>query len=244
MPRLCLRSLPDIIFNRRNIVRHHHHQHGATIKLFACLLLRTLLLLVTKRCSPFYRHYFDKLNAINMVRPIVQHHPIMTMMSKYSIIGAISAVALGMMVSISMLVIVYLWLIALFYTFNTYMTLSAIEHGLLILVASIVKLLFDYMIISWFLKWLKWHDYKQEFDIFLVVGYLFGCLVWFILNVYTLKNPVLYGLQFNSPELEGWNTLWSVIYMVINVIIYVILVHKVQEFDIDQDNFAYSLMMV
>jgi hypothetical protein len=76
----------------------------------------------------------------------------------------------------------------------------------------------------------------------MVVGYLFGCLLWFILDAYTL-NPVLhlFGLQFKSSELEYWNTLWSVIYMVI--IIYVI-VDNVQENDIDQDNFEYTLMMV
>jgi hypothetical protein len=175
-----------------------------------------------------------------MVRPIVQHHPIMTMMSKDSIIGAIHAFAHGMILSISMLVIECLWLIALFYTFNTDTTLSAIESTKLILVAVTGRLSFDYMIVWWFLKW---HDYKQ-FNIILimVVGYLFGCLFWFILDAYNL-NPLLhlFGLQFISSEFEYWNTLWSVIYMVL--IIYAI-VHKVQENDIDQDNFAYTLMMV
>ena len=177
-----------------------------------------------------------------MIRPIVQHHPIMTMMSKDSIKGAIHAFALahGMILSISMLVVECLWLIALFYAFNTYTTLSAIESSQLILAMSIMKLLFDYAIVWWFLKW---HDYKQ-FNIILimVVGYLFGCLLWFILDAYTL-NPVLhlFGLQFKSSELEDWNTLWSVIYMVL--IIYAIVL-KVQENDIDQDNFAYTLMMV
>ena len=179
-----------------------------------------------------------------MVRPIVQHHPILTMMSKDSIKGAIHAFAHGMILSISMLVIECLWLIALFYTSNTYSTLSAIESSKIILAAITGRLLFDYMIVWWFMKW---HDYKQ-FNIILimVVGYLFCCLLWFILDAYTL-NPVLhlFGLQFKSSELEDWNTLWSVIYMVI--IIYATLyaiVHKVQENNIDQDNFAYTLMMV
>jgi hypothetical protein len=175
-----------------------------------------------------------------MVRPIVQHHPIMTMMSKDSIIGAIHAFTHGMILSITMLVIECLWLIALFYTSNMYSTLSAIESSKIILAAITGRLLFDYMIVWWFMKW---HDYKQ-FNIILimVVGYLFGCLLWFILDAYTL-NPVLhlFGLQFKSSELEYWNTLWSVIYMVI--IIYAI-VDNVQENDIDQDNFAYTLMMV
>ena len=45
----------------------------------------------------------------------------------------------------------------------------------------------------------KCYDYKQFNIILIIVGYLFGCLVWFILDVYNL-NPVLslFGLEFKS----------------------------------------------
>jgi hypothetical protein len=75
------------------------------------------------------------------------------------------------------------------------------------------------------------------------VGNLFGSLLWFTLYVYNL-NPVLhlFGLGIKSEfksEFMAWHTLLNVV-----IIIWPVIVQKVQENDIDQDNFAYTLMMV
>ena len=159
------------------------------------------------------------------------------MMSKDSIKGAIHAFAIGMILSISMLVLSYLWIIASVYTSNTYTTLSALGYYLCIAVMSILKALFDYMII-W--RFLKWHDYKQFNIILTIVGNLFGCLLWFTLSVYNLNPvPTLFGLQFKSSERTAWHTLSNVV-----IIICCVIVQKAQENDVDQDSFVYTLMMV
>ena len=66
------------------------------------------------------------------------------MMFKDSIKGTMHSFAIGMIASITMLVLVtYMWIIALFYTFDTDTTLSGLERKLFIVVTSIVKALFD-----------------------------------------------------------------------------------------------------
>ena len=132
----------------------------------------------------------------------------------------------------------YLWIVTSVYTFITFTTLSALENYLCIAVASILKALFDYTVfVQWFLKW---HDYKQFNIILIIVGYLFGCLLWFILDVYNL-NPLLhlFGYELISSELMAWHTLLNAV-----IIIWCMIVQKVQKNDIDQDSFAYTLMMV
>jgi hypothetical protein len=81
------------------------------------------------------------------------------------------------------------------------------------------------------------------------VGNLFGCLLWFILNVYNL-NPLLhlFGYELKSSGFDALLTAsqgytasqgcMTIIWCVI------VIVQKAQENDIDQDSFVYTLMMV
>jgi hypothetical protein len=101
-----------------------------------------------------------------------------------------------------------------------------------------MKLPFDVTIVWWFLKW---HDYKQFNIILIIVGNLFGCLLWFILNVYNL-NPLLhlFGYELKS---SGLDALVTAIQGFVTII-WCVIVQKAQENDIDQDSFVYTLMMV
>ena len=138
-----------------------------------------------------------------------------------------------------MLVLSYLWIVTSVYTFITFTTLSALENYLCIAVASILKALFDYTVfVQWFLKW---HDYKQFNIILIIVGYLFGCLLWFILDVYNL-NPLLhlFGYELKSSGLYSLGTAMQGFV----IIIWCMIVQMVQKNDIDQDSFVYTLMMV
>ena len=165
-----------------------------------------------------------------MVAPSIPHHPI----TMASIKGAIPLFALGMIVSISILVIEYLWIIASFYTLNT--TLPALETKLFIVVTSIVTALLQ----SNVLRFLKCYDYKQFNIILIIVGYLFGSLIWFTLDVYNL-NPVLnfFGLEFKSSELMAWFTFWSVVISLMFLMFFTCaIVQKARENGDDQDYFA------
>jgi hypothetical protein len=174
-----------------------------------------------------------------MVRPIiVRQHPITTMMFKDSIKGATHSFAIGMILSISMLVLSYLWIIASVYTFIVCTTISALGYYLFIAIISIVKLPFDLTIVWWFLKC---YDYKQFNIILTIVGNLFGCLLWFIFDVYNL-NPLvhLFGYELKSSGLDALLTASQGFV----IIIWCVIVKKAQENDIDQDSFGYTLMMV
>ena len=90
------------------------------------------------------QHWRIQLLTPLTTRPILRHHPISTMMFKDSIKGTMHSFAIGMIASITMLVLVtYMWIIASFYTFDTDTTLSGLERKLFIVVTSIVKALFD-----------------------------------------------------------------------------------------------------
>jgi hypothetical protein len=114
--------------------------------------------------------------------------------------------------------------------------------------ARIVNLLFDLTVIQWLLKY--YLDYEQLNIILVIVGSLFGTLLWFILYVHDL-NPLLnlFGQQMNSSEQLDF-TLWSVLYLVAILISIVQLWQdkkksKVQENGVGQeDYFAYTLMVV
>ena len=88
---------------------------------------------------------------------------------------------------------------------------------------------------------MKWHDYKQFNIILIIVGYLFGCLLWFILDVYNL-NPLLhlFGYELKS---SGFDALLTASQGCLTIIWRVIF-QKAQENDVDQDSFVYTLMMV
>jgi len=172
-----------------------------------------------------------------MVAPSIPHHPI----TMASIKGAIPLFALGMIVSMSMLVLEYLWIIASSYILNT--TLPALERKLFIVVTSIVKAFLQSKVLE---RFSKCYDYKQFNIIRIIVGYLFGSLIWFTLDVYNL-NPVLtlFGLEFKSSELMVWLTFWSVVdSLMFLMILTCAIVQKAQENGDDQDSFVYTLMMV
>jgi hypothetical protein len=73
------------------------------------------------------------------------------------------------------------------------------------------------------------------------VGNLFGCLLWFIFDVYNL-NPLvhLFGYELKSSGLDALLTASQGFV----IIIWCVIVKKAQENDIDQDSFGYTLMMV
>ena len=73
------------------------------------------------------------------------------------------------------------------------------------------------------------------------MGNLFGCLLWFILDIYNL-NPLLhlFGYELKS---SGLDALVTAIQGFV-IIIWCVIVQKDQENDIDQDSFVYTLMMV
>jgi hypothetical protein len=73
------------------------------------------------------------------------------------------------------------------------------------------------------------------------VGNLFGCLLWFILDVYNL-NPLLHLFGYELKSL-GLDALVAAMQGFV-IIIWCVIVQKVQENDIDQDSFVYTLMMV
>jgi hypothetical protein len=160
-------------------------------------------------------------------------------MFKDSIKGATHSFAIGMILSI-MLVLSYLWIIASVYTFIACTTLSALGYYLFIAVVSIVKLPFDLTIVWWFLK-IKCYDYKQFNIILTIVGNLFGCLLWFILDVYNV-NPLLhlFGYELKSSGLDALLTASQGFV----TIIWCVIVQKDQENDIERDSFVYTLMMV
>jgi hypothetical protein len=90
------------------------------------------------------------------------------------------------------------------------------------------------------LQFSKYYDYKEINIILIIVGFLFGSLLWFTLDIYNLNPaPTLFGLELKSSELMAWHTLWNVV-----IIIWCVIVQKAQENDIDQDSFVYTLMMV
>jgi hypothetical protein len=101
-----------------------------------------------------------------------------------------------------------------------------------------MKFPFDVTIVWWFLKC---YDYKQFNIILTIVGNLFGCLLWFILDVYNL-NPLLhlFGYELKS---SGLDALVTAIQGFVTII-WCVIVQKVQENDIDQDSFVYTLMIV
>lgn len=84
------------------------------------------------------------------------------------------------------------------------------------------------------------NSYKQFKFILIIVGYLFGCLAWLILNIYNL-NPLLhlFGLQLRS---SGFVALATATQGFV-IIIWCVIFQKVQENGVDQDCFAYTLMM-
>ena len=168
---------------------------------------------------------------------------ITTMTSKDSIKGAIHAFALGMIVTISMLVVDCLIAIALLYI-RTYMTMSFRMLAILDISMSIMQISFHLAIIGWFLKR---HDYEPVIIIPLILGSLFGILLWVTLDVHNL-NPFLnsFGLELKSLEGNILSTLWFIV-----IVLYVIVLQQekrkqpmVQENSDDQEYFAYTLMIV
>jgi hypothetical protein len=91
------------------------------------------------------------------------------MTSKDSIKGAIHAFVLGMIVTISMLVVDCLIAIALFYI-STYMTISFRMLAILAISMSIMQLLFHLAIIGWFLK-------RPDYEPFIIPSHI-GFPVW------------------------------------------------------------------
>jgi TctA family transporter len=107
---------------------------------------------------------------------------------------------------------------------------------------SIMQLLFHLAIIGWFLKR---HDYEPVIIIPLVLGSLFGNLLWVTLYVHNL-NPFLksFGLELSI----FFSTLWVICFV---IVLYVIVPQQekkkqamVQENSDDQEYFAYTLMIV
>jgi hypothetical protein len=110
---------------------------------------------------------------------------------------------------------------------------------------SIMQISFHLAIIG---RFLKCHDYEPVIIIPLILGSLFGNLLWVTLYVHHL-NPFLnsFGLELKSLEGNIFSTLW--VFNLIVLYVFVLQQEKkkqamVQENSDDQEYFAYTLMIV
>lgn len=109
-----------------------------------------------------------------------------------------------------------------------------------------MQILFHLAIIG---RFLKRHDYEPVIIIPLILGSLFGNLLWVTLSVHHL-NPFLnsFGLELKSLEGNIWSTLLVICFV---IVLYAIVPQQekkkqamVQENSDDQEYFAYTLMIV
>jgi hypothetical protein len=171
----------------------------------------------------------------------------MLTMILHQLYSLLTAFSLFMIAPNSIAVVYYLMSLVMSLVYNsTKMTVST--RMFLATGASIVNLLFDLTVMRLLLKHNP--DYEQLNIILVIVGSLFGTLLWFILYVHDLNPRLnLFGYQMNSSEQLG-NTLWLVIDFVAILIVIVQLLldkkkSKIQENGVSQeDYFAYTLMVV